>query len=189
MVDSTMISEECLQEFSKRQNIRLFSDSSSDESFVVIDKAYTEEISWTERMRIINEVVLFRDLLSLDEITGIVEDSEVETFKEGQLIVKKGMKTEKVYILCSGEVILNSNETQTMKLRKSDILCWDTLFAGSKIVEHSAVCITDTILLSMRRELCQFIIRPQNLRKIEKITLSSLPTELLACRKQCSLLR
>ena len=112
--------------------------------------------------------------MTLEEITAIVADSETETFKPGQLIVRKGMKTEKVYIVCSGEVELSSIQG-TQHLKKSSLLCWDSLFLGNKVVDYSATCLNEVALLSLRRDLCQFVIRAKNLKKVRDIVSTDLP--------------
>lgn len=100
-----------------------------------------------------------------------MEDSENETFKAGQLIFRKGMKVEKVYVICSGLVeLMLDNVTLARQLGPSSLLCWDMLFADTKIASYSAVCTTDTMALSIRRDLCQFIVRSTHLRRIEQLS-------------------
>jgi CRP-like cAMP-binding protein len=155
--------------FGAKRNLKLFERHNED--YVVIDQKQQEEISFSDKMDIVSNITMFKGMLSLEEISDIVSEAESQTFKADQLIVKKGMKTEKVYIICSGTVAIDhEGGEQTLGImRRSDIVCWNILFSDTKVNAYSAICLTDTSVLAMRRDLCLFTIKHQILQRAKQI--------------------
>lgn len=54
ILDATLVSEESNKEMSRLPNIKTFTNQTETQCFVIIDKVLKEELSWEDRMKIVN---------------------------------------------------------------------------------------------------------------------------------------